>query len=392
MSDFRTQNQTLLAKVEATPGVEETPTVADDAVKVANLQPSPNFDILDTDDEHTGSLDVGAPIVGGGNFSLGFDCTLRGSGAGGAAPEFGVLLRGCGLSETVTASDITGTAQAGGAATITLAAGASAVDDAYKGMVVEIDGGAGTGQSAVITGYAGAGKVATVAKAWATPPDGTSTYVIPANVLYRPASTGLENLTIHAYQHSAAAGGQSLLRKLIGAAGTMNLEINTRGIGRMSFNFTGILPALPDQVAHPGQPTFDDVRAEAFTNAESLMGGAAVKFNRFSLDLGAEISQADDPAATYGLDVAGLTKRKVTGSITPNLVNLATRNNMADFLGQTAQTVVQRWGSAAGRRVSLLVPAARLTGASPADNSGYAAEDVPFQAIGIDDGCWLCVH
>jgi len=392
MADFRTKNQTVTAKPEAVSGIEESPTVAANAIKVSSPQYSPNFDVLDTDDEATGSLDVGNPIVGGGNATINYDVTMRGSGAGGTAPEYGALLRGCGLSETVTAADVTGTATAGAASTVTLAAGASAVDDAYKGMVIEIDGGTGSGQSAVMTGYVGSSKVATVAAAWTTAPDATSTYTIPANALYRPASTGLETLTIFDYQHSSASGGQSLLRKLIGAAGTMNLAIDTRGIGRMSFNFTGILPALPAQVAHPGSATYDNVQAEAFKNAEALMGGAVVKFGNFSLDLGGEISQADDPAATYGYDIAGLTKRKVTGSITPLLANLATRNNMSDFMNQNSKTIVTRWGSVAGKRVSLLVPTAKLTGAAPGDSSGYANEDVPFQSTGVDDGCWLCIH
>jgi len=76
----------------------------------------------------------------------------------------------------------TGTAQAGTASTITLAALASAVDDAYKNMVVRITGGTGVSQERIITGYVGATKVATVKDAWTTIPDATSTY----NVIDRP--------------------------------------------------------------------------------------------------------------------------------------------------------------------------------------------------------------
>ena len=202
----------------------------------------------------------------------------------------------------------------------------------------------------------------------------------------------MKTLTLHAYQHSSAAGGDSLLRKLIGAAGNMSLEIVNRQIGRMRFDFTGILPALPATVAHPGSPTFDDVRGEAFKAAEALLGGAAVKFNRFTLDLGNEVSQADDPAQAYGLEVAGIVRRKITGTINPNLASLATRNNFSDSLDQNARALVLRWGSAAGRRIGILVPAARYTGATPTDTDGYAAEEVPFQATGTDDGIYICVH
>lgn len=83
---------------------------------------------------------------------------------------------------TATTTAITGTAQAGGATTITLAAGASATDDAYNGLYVSLTGGTGSGQYALITDYVGATKVATVDATWTTNPDATTTYVVSAFV------------------------------------------------------------------------------------------------------------------------------------------------------------------------------------------------------------------
>lgn len=77
-----------------------------------------------------------------------------------------------------TASTANGTAQAGAASTITLAAGASAVTDFYKYMEVYIVSGTGSGQSRQITAYNGTTKVATVETAWTTNPDATSVYRI----------------------------------------------------------------------------------------------------------------------------------------------------------------------------------------------------------------------
>lgn len=57
-----------------------------------------------------------------------------------------------------------GTAQAGSADTLTLAAGASAVDDAYNGKTIRLTD--GTGRERRITDYVGATKVATVASNW----------------------------------------------------------------------------------------------------------------------------------------------------------------------------------------------------------------------------------
>lgn len=82
-----------------------------------------------------------------------------------------------------------GTAQAGGASTITLAAGASAVDNLYMGQTVLIVSGAGAGQINQVIAYNGTSKVVSCPIAWATNPDATSVYrligVTAINYLYQ---------------------------------------------------------------------------------------------------------------------------------------------------------------------------------------------------------------
>lgn len=83
-----------------------------------------------------------------------------------------------------------GTAQGGGASSITLAAAASSADDAYNTMTVRITGGTGAGQERRIIDYVGATRVATV-EAWSTAPDATSTYDVidRPNACYNTFST-----------------------------------------------------------------------------------------------------------------------------------------------------------------------------------------------------------
>mgnify|MGYP005815339807 FL=1 len=76
----------------------------------------------------------------------------------------------------------TGTAQAGGASTITLDSGALATNDIYIGAIVKTTGGTGSGQSRVISDYVGSTKVATVSTAWTTQPDNTTTFSVASVV------------------------------------------------------------------------------------------------------------------------------------------------------------------------------------------------------------------
>lgn len=77
-----------------------------------------------------------------------------------------------------------GTAQAGGASTITLATGASSTDDFYNSAMIILLEGTGTDSLTVaqrtrqITDYVGSTRVATVDDAWATEPDSDTIYLV----------------------------------------------------------------------------------------------------------------------------------------------------------------------------------------------------------------------
>jgi hypothetical protein len=69
-----------------------------------------------------------------------------------------------------------GTAQAGSASTITLAANDAAGTNAYVDRTITLTGGTGYGQSRLITAYSSVTKQATVHRPWDTVPDNTTTY------------------------------------------------------------------------------------------------------------------------------------------------------------------------------------------------------------------------
>ncbi len=99
------------------------------------------------------------------------------------------------------------TAQAGSALTITLDAGASAADDAYRGRIVRLTGGTGSTQIRKIVKYVGATKVATVDQAWGTNPDATTTFRVAKGVYFAKTPTEITEVRRPFYD---AAGNVSL--------------------------------------------------------------------------------------------------------------------------------------------------------------------------------------
>ncbi len=73
-----------------------------------------------------------------------------------------------------------GTAQAGTATTIQLAAASAFANDELNGTVINLTGGTGAGQSRLITDYVGATDTATVSPAWITNPSSDTTYEVVA--------------------------------------------------------------------------------------------------------------------------------------------------------------------------------------------------------------------
>jgi len=90
--------------------------------------------------------------------------------------------------------DISGTATAGDATTITLDDTASSVDSAYNGLNINIVSGTGAGQSRTVSSYIGSTKVLTV-PAWTIAPDATSVYQISGVITVAGTWTGLATNT-----------------------------------------------------------------------------------------------------------------------------------------------------------------------------------------------------
>lgn len=111
-----------------------------------------------------------------------------------------------------------GTAQAGGANTITLRSGAVATNDWYNKQLLKIVAGTGAGQSEYISDYVGSTRVATMAASWLTQPDNTSVYVIEAGGTIPGASAPTAGEVADAIFDEAMSGHT--------AAGTFGQYIN----------------------------------------------------------------------------------------------------------------------------------------------------------------------
>ena len=94
------KRQVILAKIEATFGVDPTPVAANDSVLAENLAPA--FEGARRHEREPTKPSLGSiPSVYGGTLkTISFDVYLKGSGTAGTAPEIDPLLRACGMGVT----------------------------------------------------------------------------------------------------------------------------------------------------------------------------------------------------------------------------------------------------------------------------------------------------
>lgn len=181
-----------------------------------------------------------------------------------------------------------GTAQAGGASSITLAAGASAADNLYQFSLIYIYAGTGAGQTNSIASYVGSTKAAAVDNPWGVVPDATSKYVIIPSSVAPATVSGTVNaqvvgmdpsvLTAAALAADAVAEIQSGLATAAALA-TVDDFLDTE-IAAIKAK-TDALPAAPAAVGSAMTLATDAVSAEAMSAAAvaEIQSGLATAAN-----------------------------------------------------------------------------------------------------------------
>ena len=98
-----TRNQLILAKIEATYRTDPTPTAGADAIEAIDLTVTPTSPPLERLGQ-IGSLSKLPSQLGERFVDISFKTIMFGSGTAGTAPRHGVLLRACGMAETVVSN------------------------------------------------------------------------------------------------------------------------------------------------------------------------------------------------------------------------------------------------------------------------------------------------
>jgi hypothetical protein len=318
-----------------------------------------------------------------------FSVELAGSGTAGTAPAYADLLRACGLAQTVTGTALTGTAAAGAAGSITLAAGTSAVNDFYVGQIVSITSGTGSGSAGVITAYNGTTKVATVSRTTAAfAPAASSQYSIGPNVSFRPISIvdGVADTSC-----TIVYNVDGVQHVLLGCRGTATINATLGEIPSISFTMTGIYTTPTDTAQSTYTLAYANQAPPVVFKSDAVSGynffGVTTCLQSVQLDVGNEVVYKELIGCGKRVDIVD---GQTSGTVMMEATTMATWNPFEASLTDNAPgrlSVVH--GPTAGNRVSVVVPRVDLGQPTYARDQGTEMINVPFTAlpsvVGNDD-------
>jgi hypothetical protein len=300
------RNRILLAKEEASYGVDPTPVVGSNAIEAKNVKIGYVGDKLERDNIR-GNISPVSPVIGKRYIEISFEAELKGSGTRGAAGKLGDLLEACSFAETVTAG---------------------------------------------------------------------------SSVVYKPTSSSQKSITIYLYDIDSAS---SVLHKITGAVGSVNIKGVAGQYATLEFNFRGKYN-LPTTVAIPSAPTYETTTPPVVENAAfTLNGVTSLVVQDVGINIDNNIAERDDISSANGIAAFTIVGRKPSGSFNPEAVLVSTYDFYSDWVGSTQRQLSLVVGSVSGNKCTITCPKVTIDNIADGEREGVLTKEIPF-SLGQNTG------
>lgn len=292
-------------------------------------------------------------------------------------------------TEVVTA----GIAQAGAAASITLASGASSVNGTYDPALVRITGGTGSGQARLIIQYDGATRVASVDRDWRVVPDATTEYQVVASANLMSTNEGLvqaggaSTVTLNANASAVdnTYTGQTVVLRTGTGQDQSRIVASYVGATKVA---TVALPWETQPVAGTGYMMLPFGRASVVLMAPGVLTEAAIAADaftaaKFAADVTTELQAGLATAANLALvktktDFLPSATAGAAGGVFIAGANAATTVNLTGSLSGSVGSVTGAVGSVTGLTAANLDVAVSTRMATFAQPAGFLAATFPL--------------
>lgn len=198
-------------------------------------------------------------------------------------------------------------------------------------------------------------------------------------VEYAP-ETDIDSDSVAIYFHQ-----DGILHKMLGARGSVSLELKTNALGSLKWEFQGLY-AGPAAIALPASPGFSTHPAPVFRAASFEIDGFAAAVESIKIDLKNELAKRVDANAATGILSWYIKERQVTGSINPEVAPLTTKDFRGLMMASTKCAFTATVGNAAGNKVVITAPAVQIDDAKDSDRDNILVQDLSLRFVPTSAG------
>jgi hypothetical protein len=202
----------------------------------------------------------------------------------------------------------------------------------------------------------------------------TETIVPATSVAYAPNSLvdSGESITIYVYKDGIA-------RKVLGCRGNAVIEAKAGEFGYISWEFEGLYAGPVDEAN--ASPTWTSVLPPRFISASFTYASMSAIISSLKIDFGNELAKRPSANAATGMLQVFIKDRKVTASIDPEVVALATKNWETAMTGNTEAALAATLGSSAGNICTIGAPKVVIDDLKEAEREGIWTYDMPLVCL-----------
>ncbi len=180
---------------------------------------------------------------------------------------------------------------------------------------------------------------------------------------YNPVSSAFKYVTIYCYR-------DGVLYKLLGAHGSLSIDMAAKQIPHLKFKFTGKYSAVTD-AAIPASPDFSGFQLPKASiptwTGTATFDSFAAKLAACSIDMATEVSHA----MWMNAESIEPTDRKPKGSLTVEAVTVATKDYFSLISAASSHVFTLTHGTVAGNKVKIDAPKMQLADMQEGEFSGY---------------------
>lgn len=205
-------------------------------------------------------------------------------------------------------------------------------------------------------------------------------------LVYLPVSSQGLMKTVTIYEYYLGDGNSSaVLKKLIGAKGSITLKMEAGKVATAQFNFEGRY-VEPTDATNPTvtSESFEQTIPKIVENAECTYDSVAYVSRGVTVNVNNDLYSIPDVNSNQGVLKTLITARNVSGTFAPDMINVSVKNFFAAWKNNSKANLSLKVGSAAGNIIEVSMHMIQFEKVNDADDSGFAYQEIPFIATGED--------